>query len=116
MSAVALKYGLSLTATGIDAGVAGEVIDVQLDRRRAGVLYPAGVARPAAGRRCVQAADHGNVDRGRRALDKPQIPVTAMTVVDGGRKIAERLGVAFAALKRHPLVVRGFAAHLFLEQ
>ena len=67
ISPVELKYGLSLTATGTvtapltgqdldvplldvaagDVRVAGHVVDVQLDRRGAGILHRRGVARPS---------------------------------------------------------------------
>jgi hydrogenase maturation protein HypF len=50
--------------------VAGDVVDVQLDRGRAGILHRPGVGRPAAERDAVEAADHGHLDHRGRALEQ----------------------------------------------
>ena len=60
-----------------DLGVAGEVVDVEFDRGRAGVLHRARVLGPVCRRDRVEARDHGHVDRGRGALEQAQISARA---------------------------------------
>ena len=56
-----------------DARVAGQVVDVQLDRGGAGILHRPGVVDPAVGRDTVEAADHRDVDGGSGALEQAQV-------------------------------------------
>ena len=99
-----------------DARVAGEVVDVQLDRGGAGVLHRAGVVGPAAGCDAVQAGDHRNVDRGGGALEQAQVAPRAGLVLGGGREVGERLGEALGAGVDQPRVLCCLAAQLLLEE
>ena len=56
-----------------DVRVAGQVVDVQLDRGGAGVLHRPRVVGPAAGRDAVEAGDHRDVDGGGGALEQAQV-------------------------------------------
>ena len=69
--------------------VAGQVVDVQLDRGGAGVLHRPGVVGPAAGRDAVEAADHGDLDGGRRALEQAQVAARAGLVLGGFGEVGE---------------------------
>ena len=99
-----------------DARVAGEVVDVQLDRGGAGVLHRPGVVGPAAGRDAVEAADHRDVDGGGGALEQAQVAARAGLVLGGGREVGERLGEALGAGVDQPRVLGRLAAQLLLEE
>ena len=137
ISPVELKYGLSLTATGTltvlldplqdvdvplldvaarDVRVAGEVVDVQLDRGGAGILHRPGIVDPAAGRDAVEAADHRDVDRGGGALEQAQVAPRAGLVLGGGREVGERLREALGAGVDQPRVLGRLPAQLLLEE
>ncbi len=99
-----------------DVRIAGEVVDVQLDRRGAGLLHGAGVIDPAAGRGAVEAADHGDVDGSDRALDEAEIAAGADLLLGSGREVRERLGEALGAGVDEPRVAGLLASHLLLEE
>ena len=99
-----------------DARVAGQVVDVQLDRGGAGVLHRPGVVGPAAGGDAVQAGDHRNVDCGGGALEQAQVAPRAGLFFGGGREVGERLGEALGAGVDQPRVLGCLAAQLLLEE
>ena len=99
-----------------DVRVAGEVVDVQLDRGGAGVLHRPRVVGPAAGRDAVEAGDHRDVDGGRGALEQAQVAARAGLLLGGGREVGQRLGEALGAGVGQPRVPRRLAAQLLLEQ
>ena len=99
-----------------DVRVAGEVVDVQLDRGGAGILHRARVVGPAAGRDAVEAGDHRDVDGGRGALEQAQVAARAGLLLGHGREVGQRLGEALGAGVDQPRVQRRLAAQLLLEQ
>jgi hypothetical protein len=72
---------LDLAARG--AWVAGEVVDVQLDRSCARLLHRAGIVGPATRRDPVEAADHRDLDDKGRTLEQAQV-LTRAGLVFGG--------------------------------
>ena len=76
--------------------VAGQVVDVQLDRGGAGILHRAGVVRPTTRRDSVEAADYRDLDGGRRALEQAQVAPWAWLLFCGVGEVRERFGEAFA--------------------
>ena len=99
-----------------DPRVAGQVVDVQLDRGGAGILHRPGVVDPAGGRDAVEAADHRNVDRGRRTSEQAQVAARAGVVFGRFREVGERLGEALGAGVGPARVLVGLAADLLLEE
>ena len=137
ISPVELKYGLSLTATGTLTAsltrvrtstcrcstsrpemsrVAGEVVDVQLDRGSAGILHRPGIVGPAAGRDAVEAADHRDVDGCGGALEQAQVAPRPGLFLSGGREVGERLREALGACVDELRVLGRLAAQLLLEE
>ena len=133
-SPVELKYGASLTATGTVTasltrakmsrwrcstsrpevcGSPGQVVDVQLDRGRAGVLHRHGVVGPTARRDAVEAADHRDVDGGHGALEQAQVGARAGLLFGLVREVRQRLGEALGCRplpSPHPAPPAGAAA------
>ncbi len=96
--------------------VAGEVVDVQLDRSGSRILHRTRVVRPALGGDAVEAGDHGNVDRGCRALDQAQVRTGAGVLLDADREVVHRLGEAVGGSLQESCGPRGLLSQLLLEQ
>ena len=99
-----------------DARVAGEVVDVQLDRGCAGLLHRAGIVGPATRRDTVEAADHRDLDDKGRALEQAQILARAGLVFGSGGEVGERLREALGAGVDQPRVLGRLPVQLFLEE
>ncbi len=99
-----------------EQGVTGQVVDVQLDRGRAGLFERVGVVGPPAGGDAVEAGDHRDVHSGGRAFQQAQVAARAGAGVGGGRKVGQRLGEAFGPGVGQRRVGGRFAAQLLLEQ
>ena len=97
-------------------GVAWQVVDIQLDRGRAGVLHRARVVGPAFRGDAVEACDHRDVDRRDGALQQAQIAAWARVLLGYLREIGQRLGEALGAGIGEPGVQLGLLAQLLLEQ
>jgi hypothetical protein len=67
--------------------IAGQIVDVQFDGGRTGILHRSGVSGPTARRAPIDAADHGNRDRGGRAFEQAQVPARAVVVAGRRREV-----------------------------
>ena len=134
---MALKNGLSFRATGMETAalhrlqdiqvallhlaprhveVGGDVVDVQLDAARAGLLHHARRVHPAFVGDAVETADDGDVDRLRRLLQQLQVLLRPGFVILVIRKVAERLGKALGSRGDQVLDGGILAFDLLLEQ
>ena len=94
-----------------DVRVAGEVVDVQLDRGGAGVLHRARVvASSPPGVTPLRLRDHRDVDGGGGALEQAQVAVRSGVLLGAGREVGERLGEALGGLVDEPRDPRGLLA------
>ena len=76
-------------------GIGGDVIDVELERVRAGLFDQVGVVNPAAHAHAVERADHRDVHRLLDAGDLVQVAVRPEAVVLHFREIGDGLGERF---------------------
>ena len=67
--------------------IARQIVDVQLDRGRTGVLDRAGVVDPTRRGDPVQARDDRDVDRLGRAPHEAQVPAGGLRVLGFGRQV-----------------------------
>ena len=70
----------------LDVRIAGQVVNVQLDGGRAGVLHQPRMTGPTAWCGAIEAADHRHLHRRRRAFQQTWIPVGAIVALHRGRK------------------------------
>ncbi len=100
-----------------DVRVAGQVVDVQLDRGRAGVLHRACVVGPAAGRDAVEAGDHRDArPRPRRARAGSGSGVGRGPPRRSAGSSRAPQGSSRAGGVDEPSVARGLLSQLLLEQ
>ena len=78
-----------LHSGGGEVQVRRDVVDVQFDGVRAGLLHLLGVIGPATGRGAVEAGDDGNLDGGLGLADVLQIHLRANGVIVGLGEIGE---------------------------
>jgi len=79
-------------------GIGGNVVDVQLERVRAGLLDLPGVRDPAARRDTVEAADDRDVHGRLGPPDVLEVGVGAEVVARHVREVRDRLGIALSAV------------------
>ena len=109
---------LGVAAFGVPRGdqrVAGQVVDVQLDRGRARLFHGGGVVRPAARRHTVQRGDHRDVHRLGGPGNEVEVAVRPVPVARIGQ-VAGSLVVAVGVRLGEPGIPVGLGPQLLLEQ